>query len=88
MGLIAHPSTVSDIAVSCDGEYLLTAGGDDMTINMWHINTSVVAAAVDYGGTGLAPFAGLLEGGLEGDVTLHPTPYTLHPTPYTRTSEP
>jgi Ca2+-binding EF-hand superfamily protein len=67
MGLIAHPSTISDIAVSCDGQFLLTAGGDDMTINMWAINTSVVDAAVEDGGAGLAPFAGLIEGGLEGE---------------------
>lgn len=39
MGLIAHPGTISDVAVSFDGSALLTAGGEDMVVNLWEIHT-------------------------------------------------
>lgn len=39
MGLIAHPGAISDVAVSFDGSALLTAGGEDMVVNLWEIHT-------------------------------------------------
>ncbi|CAM9978678.1 unnamed protein product [Discosporangium mesarthrocarpum] len=39
MGLIAHPREISSLAVSGDGNYLVTAGGTDITVNIWQINT-------------------------------------------------
>lgn len=42
MGLIAHPGQISAIAVSFDGNVLVSAGGNDETVNVWSINTSVL----------------------------------------------
>lgn len=39
MGLIAHPGKISNVDVTCDGSHLLTAGGDDLVVNMWEIHT-------------------------------------------------
>ncbi|KAG7390472.1 hypothetical protein PHYPSEUDO_007698 [Phytophthora pseudosyringae] len=39
MGLIAHPGTISNVDVTFDGSHLLTAGGDDLVVNMWDIHT-------------------------------------------------
>lgn len=42
MGLIAHPGEISSLSVSGDGNYLMTAGGKDLTVNVWKINTQAV----------------------------------------------
>lgn len=42
MGLIAHPGEISSLSVSGDGSYLITAGGKDLTVNVWKINTQAV----------------------------------------------
>ncbi|RLN27044.1 hypothetical protein BBJ28_00008214 [Nothophytophthora sp. Chile5] len=39
MGLIAHPGEISNVDVTFDGSFLLTAGGDDLVVNMWEIHT-------------------------------------------------
>ncbi|KAL3674543.1 hypothetical protein V7S43_000491 [Phytophthora oleae] len=39
MGLIAHPGKISNMDVTFDGSHLLTAGGDDLVVNMWEIHT-------------------------------------------------
>ncbi|KAG1711729.1 hypothetical protein DVH05_008972 [Phytophthora capsici] len=39
MGLIAHPGKISNVDVTFDGSHLLTAGGDDLVVNMWEIHT-------------------------------------------------
>lgn len=44
MGLIAHPGEVSSLTISGDGNYLLTAGGTDLTVNVWKINTQALQA--------------------------------------------
>ncbi len=67
MGLIAHPGEVSALAATYDGRYLITAGGDDLAIHMWRVNTEVLDQAVVAGGSGIAPFEAVLEGGREGD---------------------
>lgn len=46
MGLIAHPGGISSFSVSGDGSYLTTAGGKDMTVNLWKINTQGTQARV------------------------------------------
>jgi len=38
MGLIAHPNQVQDICASSDGRYVFTCGGEDLAINMWHVD--------------------------------------------------
>ncbi|CAM9695874.1 unnamed protein product [Ectocarpus sp. 12 AP-2014] len=45
MGLIAHPGEISSLSVSGDGNYLITAGGKDLTVNVWKINTQAVQNA-------------------------------------------
>ncbi len=42
MGLIAHPGEISSLSISGDGNYLVTAGGRDLTVNVWKINTQAV----------------------------------------------
>jgi WD40 repeat protein len=37
MGLIAHPGEITDIAASSDGKFLMTAGGNDFSVNIWEI---------------------------------------------------
>jgi len=66
MGLIAHPAELSGLAVSWDGKNLITAGGPDLAIHLWEIDTPAMAPAIAAGGEGLAPFEALLEGGKEG----------------------
>jgi len=39
MGLIAHPGEISDISTSSDGKYLMSAGGNDFSVNIWEIST-------------------------------------------------
>lgn len=36
MGIVAHPGVISALAVSFDGRYIFSAGGDDLTVNMWN----------------------------------------------------
>jgi len=67
MGLIAHPGEISGIATSFDGRYLITAGGSDLTVNLWAVHTDALDTAVAKGGSGVEPFLGLIEGGPEGE---------------------
>lgn len=66
MGLIAHPGEVSMIAASHDGRYLVSAGGADMTVNLWEVDTGALDAAVAAAGRGIEPFLSLLDGGSTG----------------------
>jgi len=68
MGLIAHPGEVASIAVTRDGRYLVTAGGADMTVNMWEVDAAAIDAAEAGGGEGVEAFVGLLEGGHGGEL--------------------
>ena len=67
MGLVAHPSEVQDTLFSSDGEWLVTCGGKDMTVNLWKVDTSVIEKSVADGGVGVTPFVSLVEGGREGE---------------------
>jgi WD40 repeat protein len=67
VGLIAHPAEVSNVAVSHDGRFLVTAGASDMTVNVWQVDTTVLDVAVEAGGDNLEPFLGLLDGGRDGE---------------------
>lgn len=37
IGLVAHPAEVSGLAISSDGRFVFTAGGHDLTVNMWSV---------------------------------------------------
>jgi Ca2+-binding EF-hand superfamily protein len=66
MGLIAHPGEVSDLAASWDGQWLLTAGGEDRSIHLWKVEAKALEAAGRAGGEGVAPFVAQLDGGADG----------------------
>jgi|MDSV01.2.fsa_nt_gb cilia- and flagella-associated protein 251 len=67
MGLVAHPSEVQEILFSNDGEWLVTCGGQDMTVNLWKVDTNVIEKSVSDGGIGVTPFVPLIEGGRNGE---------------------
>lgn len=64
--IICHPSGVAGMALSCDGRYAFTSGGQDRSVVQWEINLSALEAAVSLGGENLTPFYGLVSGGREG----------------------
>ena len=74
MGLVAHPSEVKEISFSHDGQWLVTSGGEDMTVNLWKVDTGIIDRAVKEGGVGVEPFIPLVEGGREELLTFITTP--------------
>jgi Ca2+-binding EF-hand superfamily protein len=67
MAMIAHPGAVSGVVCTYDGRYLLTAGGDDRSINLWTVSTAALDASIELGGQGITPYLSLLEGGVDGE---------------------
>ena len=48
--------------------YVLSAGGKDVTVNLWKTDVGAVGSAVAEGGTGASPFLQLLDGGEGGEA--------------------
>jgi WD40 repeat protein len=61
VGIVAHAGEITGFAVSFDGRFAFSAGGHDLTVNMWSIGvTNPTVADVK---NDLAPYLALLEGG-------------------------
>jgi hypothetical protein len=43
MGLIAHPSKITSISSLVDGKLFFTSGGEDLCVNMWEVDFSILA---------------------------------------------
>jgi hypothetical protein len=65
---VAHPGRLSAFAVSFDGKYVFTAGGSDLCVSQWNINTNAIDTSTKLGGgiTSLAPYKNLIQGGEHG----------------------
>jgi len=67
MGLIAHPNKITSISSVVDGKLFFTSGGEDLCVNMWEVDFSVLAESF-YEDPGNDPFPALLEGGANGQI--------------------
>lgn len=63
--IVAHPEEVSSIAVSCDGYFVFSAGGSDLSVNMWAVLRDDSTPSHS---NALEPFLSLLEGGPGGEL--------------------
>mmetsp|Transcript_6084 Transcript_6084/g.15041 ORF Transcript_6084/g.15041 Transcript_6084/m.15041 type:complete len:941 (+) Transcript_6084:536-3358(+) len=66
MGVIAHPSSISAIAVDPHGKYAFSLGGEDLTMNMWELDTETLSTAVLRGGN--EPYLKLIEPDLLSEI--------------------
>ncbi|XP_031247009.1 cilia- and flagella-associated protein 251 [Mastomys coucha] len=64
--VVCHPNGVAGLALSYDGHFAFTAGGQDRSVVQWKINLGALEAAVSLGGEDLTPFYGLVSGGRKG----------------------
>jgi len=68
MGLVAHPAKISCIASSSNGDYLFTAGFDDLSVNMWKLDASVLEVNSSQSSSVMSPFYDMLDGGYGGEL--------------------
>lgn len=70
VGLVAHPSRISDLAVSFDGKFVFTSGGTDLSVNMWSANVQPLINTMKH--PTMEPFYRLLdEGGAAAEGELY-----------------
>jgi len=65
MGVLAHPHGIPDAALSHDGRYLFTAGGEDRSVGQWRIDA---AALRGDGSSVLENYIDAVDGGKDGEV--------------------
>ncbi|KAI8804403.1 WD40-repeat-containing domain protein [Cladochytrium replicatum] len=74
MGLIAHPGKISNLCVTYDNQYVLSAGGIDGAVHMWGLNNNALDAQLSLGAgpqDSIEPFLHMLDGsglGVEGPL--------------------
>lgn len=71
VAVIAHSGRVNCIEATRDGRYLLTAGDNDLSLNVWRVNYGVLASSPLMQGTQenkATLFPSLLEGGASGQL--------------------
>lgn len=71
VAVIAHSGRVNCVEATRDGRYLLTAGDNDLSLNVWRVNYSVLASSPLMQGaqeTKASLFPSLLEGGATGQL--------------------
>ncbi len=51
IGIVAHPGRISSLAVSFDGRFVFSAGGADLSVNVWVVSAEKPAdpLEVNYG---------------------------------------
>ena len=68
MGLVAHPAQITCVAVTHDGKFMFSAGGTDLSVNMWTVDTSSLTTRSSTRDTEMSNFLSLLEGGPHGPL--------------------
>eukprot|EP00796_Vickermania_ingenoplastis_P009311 gene9311-6550_t len=77
MGLLAHPGTIHSVAISYDGQYIFTAGGEDQSMLQWKVDGTKIMPAEEMDETSSKDTCGkvpldhliaIIEGGPEGDL--------------------
>ena len=64
--LIAHSGEITSSACTCDGKYVITAGGYDRSVCLWNVSTAALESSSIIGGDSNRAYLGLLEGGENG----------------------
>ncbi|XP_054001995.1 cilia- and flagella-associated protein 251-like [Hylaeus anthracinus] len=66
LGMIGHPSKITNVCVNCDGNILFTSGYNEPCVLMWKIKHRSVDVLASLGGQSLSPYYCLIEGGRKG----------------------
>ena len=67
MGLVAHPGSISSLVASSDSQFVFTAGGSDLSVNMWQVDLTPFQNNPTHEEE-MAAFNSMLEGGADGDL--------------------
>ncbi|GAB5366894.1 hypothetical protein AAMO2058_001183000 [Amorphochlora amoebiformis] len=65
--LLAHAGEISSFACTCDGKFVLTAGGPDGSVFAWGVSTAALDSSIILGGDPNKAYLGMLEGGESGE---------------------
>ncbi len=68
MGIVAHPGEITALAVSYDGKYVFSAGGTDLTVNMWSLYEEFTDLTNEQLQNSIVPYLQLLDGGPYGEL--------------------
>lgn len=70
IGLVAHPEEITDMSATSDGKYIMTSGGSDLSINLWHFDVENLEQSFtrDKHDMGEDIYPNFLEGGHEGNT--------------------